>query len=326
MTFIRNLAHPFTRPAARLSLASLTLAIGACGGGGGGDTPASTTSTAATQDVSVQFAATVGSTVVTCASTLPNLGSSVVNAQLRDLRFYLSNVRLVSSGGTEVPITLTQNDNQSGSGVNSAVLIALTSTQDGTTVCGQATDGSAAAYTTIVGKVPPGSYVRLRATVGLPAALNHSDTMGTDTPAPLQNMAMGWSWQNGRKFIKLELDPTGGVTNVVDSSTASTYNVHIASTDCTGGNVATATCSKANMVGIDIALNADTQQVALDLNEVFRGVNLSSNATGAVGCMSATDDTDCGTLFTSLGLNLGTGAVSGTQSVFRAIAKTASPS
>jgi uncharacterized repeat protein (TIGR04052 family) len=309
------------------SLASLLLTtLAACGGGGGGgDTPASTTSTAATQDVSVQFAATVGDNVVTCASTLPNLGASVVNAKLRDLRFYLSNVRLVSDTGTEVPITLTQNDNQYGSGVNSAVLIALTSTQDGTTVCGQYTSGSAATYTTIVGKVPPGTYVRLRATVGLPDALNHSDTMAEDTPVPLQNMAMGWSWQNGRKFIKLELDPTGGVTNVADSSNVSTYNVHIASTDCSGPN-GQATCAKANLVTIDIALNPGTQQVALDLDDVFRGVNLSSNATHAVGCMSASDDADCSTLFTNLGLNLSTGAVSGTQSVFRAIAKTASPS
>ncbi len=313
-------------PAACLT-AALTLALSACGGGGGSDdTPASTPSAAATQDVSVQFAATVGNTVVSCGATLSGLGSSVVNAQLSDLRFYLSNVRLVSSSGTEVPITLTQNDNQYGSGVDSAVLIDLTNKQAGT-ACEQSSDGSAETYTAIVGKVPPGTYVRLRATVGLPAALNHSDTMALDTPAPLQNMAMGWSWQNGRKFIKLEVDPVNGVTNA-DSSTASTYNVHIASTDCSGGNVATATCTKANMVSIDIALNPSTQQVALDLNEVFRGVNLSSNAVGAVGCMSASDDTDCGTLFTNLGLNLSTGVnlTSPLQQVFKPIAKTVSPS
>jgi len=315
-------------PAASLPAAltvGLSLALSACGGGGG-DAPASTTSAAATQDVSVQFAATVADTVVDCGSTLSNLGSPLVNAHLRDLRFYLSNVRLVSQSGTEVPITLNQNDNQYGSGLNSAVLIDLTSKQTGT-ACEQSIDGSAETYTTIVGKVPPGTYVGLRATVGLPAALNHSDTMGQDTPAVLQNMAMGWSWQSGRKFIKLEVDPVGGVTNA-DSSTASTYNVHIASTDCSGTVSTGFGCTKANMVGIDIALNPGTQQVALDLNEVFRGVNLSSNATGAVGCMSATDDTDCSTLFNNLRLNLSTGGNLGlpAQPVFKAIAKTASPS
>jgi uncharacterized repeat protein (TIGR04052 family) len=309
-----------SRHLATWPVAGLLATLSACGGGGGGDAPASPTSAAATQDVSVQFAASVVDKVVTCGSTLSNLGSSVVNARLRDLRFYLSNVRLVSSSGAEVPITLTQNDNQNGAGANSAVLIDLSNQQAGT-VCEQATDGSAATYTAIVGKVPPGTYVGLRATVGLPAALNHSDTMADDTPVPLQNMAMGWSWQNGRKFIKLELDPVGGVTNAVDSSNVSTYNVHIASTDCSGGNVASATCAKANMVSIDIALNPGTQQVALDLNEVFRGVNLSGNATGAVGCMSASDDADCGTLFARLGLNLSTGALSGAQAVFRAIPK-----
>ncbi len=305
------------------SLLAATLTLSACGGGGGNDAPADTgtsnPTTAATQDVSVQFAATVGDTVVDCASTLPSLGASAVNAQLSDLRFYLSNVRLVTRSGTEVPITLTQNDHQTGSGETSAVLIDLASKQAGT-ACERSADGSAETYPTLVGKVPPGTYVRLRATVGLPAALNHSDTMGADTPVPLQNMAMGWSWQSGRKFIKLELDPVGAVTNA-DNSTAATYNVHVASTDCTGTVSTGFGCTKANMVAIDIALNPASQQVALDLNEVFRGVNLSRNATGAVGCMSATDDTDCTPLFANLGLSLGTGGASGTQAVFKAIAK-----
>jgi len=312
-------------PAACLT-AALSLALSACGGGGS-DTPADTTPAAATQDVSVQFAASVGDTVVSCGTTLSGLSSSGADAQLSDLRFYLSNVRLVSSSGAEVPITLTQNNNQHGSGVASAVLIDLTSKQTGT-ACEQSGDGSAETYAAIVGKVPPGTYVGLRATVGLPAALSHSNPMADDTPAPLQNMAMGWSWQSGRKFIKLEVDPVGGVADAVDSSNVGTYYAHIASTDCSGGEVATATCAKANMVGIDIALNPGTQQVALDLNEFFRGVNLGTNATGAVGCMSATDDTDCATLFNNLRLNLSTGGNQGgpVQQVFKPIPKTASPS
>jgi uncharacterized repeat protein (TIGR04052 family) len=297
-----------------ITLGTLT----ACGGGGG-DSPsnAAATSAAAVQDVSVQFAAVVGSSApVDCSSTLAGLGSSAVNAQLKDLRFYLSNVRLVSSTGLEVPITLSANAFQQGTGVDSAVLIDLTDLSG--SVCGASgADGTAETNLQVVGKVPPGTYVRFKATVGLSDALNHSDTMAA--AAPLDNMAMGWSWQNGRKFIKLELDPAGGVAD--GAGNVATYNVHVASTNCTGGNVGSATCSNANMAAIDIPLNPASQQVALDLNELFRGVNLGGNAAGAVGCMSATSDADCAALFNNLGLNLATGAVSGTQAVFRAIAK-----
>lgn len=305
----------------QIQFAMMALAAAALSGCGGDSAPTNNASTASTsssptQDVTVQFAAVVGgSAPVDCASILAGLGSHGTSAQLRDLRFYLSNVRLVSSTGTEVPITLTQNDYQLGQGSDSAVLIDLTDTSSG--ACALATDGSAQTNKVIVGKVPPGSYTRFKATVGLPDTLNHSDTMTAQ--APLDNMAMGWSWQNGRKFIKLELDPTGGVST--GAGTASTYNVHIASTGCSGGNNASATCTNANMVGIDIALNPSAQQVALDLNEVFRGVDITTNATGAVGCMSASSDTDCPNLFANLGLNLATGAVNGTQQIFRAISR-----
>jgi uncharacterized repeat protein (TIGR04052 family) len=303
---------------------ALTSALGLCAwmsacGGGGGDNAADpvTTPAAATQDVSVQFAAVVGSSgPVDCGSTLTGLGSHASAAQLKDLRFYLSNVRLVSSSGAEVPITLAQNDFQQGAGLNSVVLIDLTDIATGA-CASTGTDGSAETNAVIVGKVPPGTYTGFRATVGLPDSLNHSDTMAS--AAPLDNMAMGWSWQNGRKFIKLELNPVGGVSDGAGSE--ATYNVHVASTDCSGGNVATAICTHANMVSIDIPLNPSSQQVALDLNEVFRGVDLSTNAVAAVGCMSAVTDTDCGTLFNNLGLNLSTGTNQGAQAVFRAVAK-----
>jgi uncharacterized repeat protein (TIGR04052 family) len=302
-------------PAACLT-AALSLALSACGGGGGGDS-APAVSTAATQDVTVQFAASVGSTPVDCSSTLTNLGSSVVNARLRDLRFYLSNVRLVSSTDAEVPITLTTNNYQQGSGANSAVLIDLTDRSTGT--CALAVDGSADVNKLLVGKVPPGTYVRFKATVGLSDALNLLAD-ATTAAAPLDIQDMNWSWQNGYKFIKLELDPVGGVAN--GASSDNTYFVHVASANCSG-LAGAVTCTNANKMSIDIALNPASQQVALDLNEVFRGVNLSnnSNGTGTAGCMSDTSDSDCTNLFPNLGLNLSTGAQAGTQAVFKAIAK-----
>ena len=46
------------------------------------------------------------------------------------------------------------------------------------------------------------------------------------------------------------------------------------------------------------------------------------NQNDAIGCMSATSDLDCPTLFTKMGLNLSTGGqASSPQVVFRTIAK-----
>jgi hypothetical protein len=45
---------------------------------------------------------------------------------------------------------------------------------------------------------------------GKDVVLNHSNF--ATAPAPLDLQSMSWNWQAGRKFIKIEVDPEGGVT------------------------------------------------------------------------------------------------------------------
>jgi len=303
----------------RLSTLSLAVALTACGGGGSDGPAPAPAPAAATQDVTIQFAAVAGpsNTAVACGSTITGLGSTPTDAQLNDLRFYLTNVQLIDDKGTTVPVTLASNEWQYTSGADTVTLIDLENAQG---AC--SSEGTAATNAVIKGKVPPGNYVSIKATLGVPEKLSHSDVMAA--PAPLDIMALGWSWQTGRKFAKIELNPVGGVTTPSGGGTSvvTTYNLHLASTDCSGKNDGNDTCAKKNLAQIGLALNPATQQVAIDIAELFGTTDIRTNQGGAVGCMSASSDLDCPTVFAKAGLDLATGVPSASaQTIFRAIAK-----
>lgn len=298
-----------------LSTLSLCALLAACGGGGG-----STDTTPSTLTVSIPFTAVAGSanTAVNCNTPLTGMGRPGVSAQLTDLRFYLTDVQLVNDKGVAVPLTLSKNDWQYSDATGSVALIDL---EDAQGAC--ASEGTAATNAVVTGTVPYGTYVQLKATVGVPEKLSHSDVMAA--PAPLNSMAMAWSWQSGRKFAKIELDPAGGVVATNSDGTASpvsTYNLHLASTNCTGPGDGTDTCAKKNLASFSLDFNPNTQQVALDLAQLFSTSNITTNQNGAVGCMSATSDLDCPGLFAQFGLDLTSGGqAAAAQQVFRVIAK-----
>jgi uncharacterized repeat protein (TIGR04052 family) len=294
-------------------------AMGACGGGGGGssDAPIAANMPASSTSVSVQFAAVAGNTPAQCGTLLSGLGSTSVSAQLTDLRFYLTDVQLVNDQGVAVPITLAKNEWQTTSDAGSVALIDLENAQG---AC--ASEGTTAMNAVVTGLVPAGNYVKIKATVGVPEKLSHSDVMSAS--APLDIMAMGWSWQSGRKFAKIELNPVGGVGSTGASAPASvaTYSLHLASTNCTGPGNGADTCAQKNLAQFTLELNPSTQKIALDVAQLFKTSNLSANQNGAVGCMSSTSDLDCQAVFTQMGLDLNSGEQAAVaQSVFRAIAK-----
>lgn len=317
--------HRFT-----VASAVVALAVTGCGGGGGESTTTSTTPPTASspapapapatpKDVTIQFVAVAGpaNTKVACNTPIPNLGSVPTTASLTDLRVYLTDIRLVDTSGASVPVTLTPNTWQYINGNDSVVLIDL---EDGQSACGA--EGTLETNAVIRGTVPAGTYTGFRATVGVPQRLSHSDVMASS--APLDLMAMGWSWQAGRKFVKVELNPTGGVTTpgTLGATTVSTWNLHLASTDCTGPNDGTATCAKRNLAQISLPLDTTTQQIAIDLAEMFATTDIRTNRNDAVGCMSATTDLDCTSIFAKFGIDLATSTATATpQSVFRTIAK-----
>ena len=276
-----------------ITLAAIAVAaLSACGGGGSDSNPGA----AATQPVALDFAAYSGTTPVACGSAVTGLGSGSTDAQIKDFRLYVSNVKLLKADGSEVPLTLGANDDWNlTSGVNGLTLIDL---EDGTGSCA---GGTVATNATIRGTVPAGSYVGAKMTMGVPFALNHSDYATATKPLDIQ--AMAWSWQSGRKFAKIEVtDPAGATGTWV----AKTFNFHLGSTGCTGNpaNGDTVACAAPNRMDFTLAgFDPANQKIAIDVKALVASTDITINQAGAPGCMSGGTDPECLHVFESLAID-----------------------
>jgi len=278
-----------------------------------------------TQRVAIEFAAVAGSAPVACGAPIGGLGTTGRAAQLTDLRFFVSDVRLLRRDGRAVAVRLAADSAFRVTRGRAAVT--LIDLENGRGGCA---DGTRATNAFVRGTVPRGDYVGARWSVGVPAALNHSDA--TTAPAPLNSAAMAWSWQVGRKFTKIEVsDPGGGAPWA-----ARTFFVHLGSTGCSGNPATgeTASCSSSNRPRIVLRrFDAARQRVAVDLKALLAGVDVAANGGGAGGCMAGPTDPECGPIFRAFGLKPPTGggmemdgmamgaaaAAAPQQTVFRAI-------
>ncbi len=307
-----------SRPAALSLLALSALALlSACGGSGGSTTPVVTYP--AVMPVSINFELLANGVPVKCGSSITGLGSKASTAELKDARFYISNVKLIDANDKLVPVTLTANDWQNDQ-------VSLISFNDGsTTACG----GTALPTNSVIsGTVPGAAYKGISYEIGVPETLNHTD-YATATK-PMNVAAMAWSWTSGRKFMKLELNPVGGVnvtrvnnTTVPPTTTnsvSSTWNLHLGSVGCTtNASNGSYSCTNSNRMVVKLAnFDADKQKISLDMNALFTATDLKSDTTGAVGCMSGTTDQECKGIFDSFKIDLSSGnpTTAGVQSVF----------
>lgn len=297
-------------------VAILAASLAACGGGGDDSTDTGP------QAVTLEFGAYAGGTAVQCGTLVTGLGSGNVDAQIRDFRFYVSNVKLLKADGSKVALTLGANDDWNlTSGSDSVTLIDL---ENGTGSCA---GGTAAMNATVKGTVPAGSYVGVEMTMGVPFALNHSDYAAATKPLDIQ--AMAWSWQSGRKFAKIEVTDPAGATG---TWTAKTFNFHLGSTGCTGNPASgqTVACVAPNRMDFHFhAFNPATQKIAVDVKALLAGTDITVNQAGAAGCMSGGTDPECLKVFESLAIDwkangTGTGLPideGHAQTLFKAVAK-----
>lgn len=273
------------------------------------------------QKVSLRFSAVAGDAPVRCGAPISSLGTTSQDAQLLDLRFYVSSVRLIRRDGRETALKLAKNSSfRVTSGGSGVTLIDL---EDGTGACVEGTPGTNAS---VRGTVPHGKYVGLRYTVGVPYALNHTDSVGAR--APLNSAAMAWSWQFGRKYAKIEVGDPGGATG---AWTEHAFLVHLGSTGCEGNPATgeTVRCAADNRAAVKLArFNPRRQQIAVDVKALVARNDITVNQADAPGCMSGPTDPECEGVFGALGIDWsldGTGkgaSPSGTrQTVFRAIAR-----
>lgn len=288
-----------------IKTATLTASVAVLSACGGSDSP-TPVATAKTEVVNIEFIAMAGADRINCGQLISNLGTSNASGKLRDLRFYLSDVHLIDTNDKAVPITLNNTEWQH----DGVVLIDL---EDGVDICGEA-GGNAAINAKVVGTVPAGTYSGVGYTLGVPLKQNHSD-WSAET-APLDVQAMSWAWRGGRKFLKLEINPTLGVTPKTGTSTtaASTFNVHLGSIDCTGKTPEAAAvglidrCTRPNRMAFHAhAFNANTQRIAVDVRSFLANSNITEDLGGANGCMSFTGDPECVAIFEQLKIDLTTG-------------------
>lgn len=291
----------------------LCLTLAACGGSSSTDTSEqSDTSTAMT----IPFAGVFNSSndTISCDADLSGLGTAGTNASLEDFRFYLHNIVVTTSQGRELPLTLDENDFQSGG-------VTLLDFQNRADKCA---GDPKPTNTRITGSVPLRDAERvagLSFTVGVPDDLNHQNTAAADSP--LNVASLFWNWQAGYKFMRLDIAPQDGVIRP-GATAAPAWNFHLGSTGCQGDPQLgdTVVCDRPNRVSIGFPrFDPDTQTVALDYGALIGTANVATDAGGAPGCMSGPTDPECPGIAGALALDWNTGEMnpSANQTAFRLI-------
>lgn len=249
--------------------------------------------------VEIQFKGMVGEHEFTCGTAYDDVGTGTAQFLPSDFRLYVSEVRLLTLGGDEVPVVLDQD------GIWQHDSVALLDFENGSGPC--SAFGNEATNTTVRGMVPAGIYTGVKFTLGVPFALNHANA--STAPAPLNYTAMFWSWQAGYKFIRV--DNAGGAFQFL----------HLGSTGCQSGGPSqppTAPCAAPNRATVEITgFNPEHSVIVANLGALLSGSDVGSNTAGsAPGCMSDPNDPECVPVFARLGLSFPAGQPVAGQTFF----------
>jgi uncharacterized repeat protein (TIGR04052 family) len=249
------------------------------------------------EPVSISFEARVGDAPFACGSSYADIGATAVTAEPQDLRFYVSDVRMLRSDGSEEPVEI---EARSPWQLPNVALLDFENAE------GLCASGNAATNSSVTGRVLPGEYVGIAFRMGVPEALNHSDPV--TQAAPLELGAMSWGWLLGYKFLRAEMLETG-----VEAGAVGVGLVHLGSTACSGNPQAgSVVCTNPNrndvrLTGFDPATN----RIVADVATLFAELDL----TGDGLCHSSQEV--CAAPFESLGIDLATGQASAAQTFFR---------
>jgi uncharacterized repeat protein (TIGR04052 family) len=269
--------------------------------GSGGQVPVETV------PLTLQFRAQVGEQPFACGKTYSKQGSTEVEVTPAFLRAYVSNVRLITEQGDEVPLTIREVSPWQGGGV------ALLDFEDGSGAC---KNGNPDLRGEIEGEVPRGDYVGVVFSTSVPESMNHEDP--TTLPAPLQVSGMYWSWIMGYVFLKAEMVQ-------VDSSereSAGAGILHLGSLGCTrsaeagvaggAGEEGDIECAAENYNEIRLMdFAAEDDAIVIDVATLMKEVDLR-----AANLCHPTGPT-CAPLYSSLGLDYETGERTEAQTAFR---------
>ncbi|MCC7125705.1 MAG: metallo-mystery pair system four-Cys motif protein [Acidobacteria bacterium] len=248
--------------------------------------------------VTLTFDAVVGGKPVSCAERYADIGTTQSAIRFTDFRFYVSNIRLVTRAGADVPVALVQD------GLWQTDDVALLDFENGEGTCAS---GTPELRNIVEGHVPPGDYASVKFDLGVPFAANHREA--TVASSPLNLTRLFWSWNAGYKFARIDLRTTGQPKG---------WMIHLGSTGCEpadGPSTAPIACKHPNRAAVSLTPFVPQRDVIqFDLATLLADANVDVNQEKtAAGCMSSRDDRECTPILNALGLG-DDGAV---QRVFR---------
>lgn len=256
----------------------------------------------------IKFNVVSGSTNVSCDGIIPGTIALTTNSTLKDLRFYVHDVKLISIDGTKVDFSISTDGKwQLAAGSNnfgSYPGIALLDFEDGTNGCA---GGTSETNKSITGTVPAGNYVGVEFKVGVPFYLNH--LLSSSSAAPLNISAMYWAWNSGYKFAKIEF--TASSTNKLFHLGSGTCSGNTAGpvNECTYPNRPTISLSKSSG-----AFDSTIDTITLDLNALYNGADASGS--GINTCMAGNTNATCQPIIANIGVTPTSGVPSLSQSAF----------
>jgi uncharacterized repeat protein (TIGR04052 family) len=238
---------------------------------------------------------------VGCGERISGVGLSSSTVELRDARLYIHDIRAILDDGESVNVSLEESMWQR-SGV------ALIDFADDTGLCDT---GSPDINTQVLGRYAgTGNVVGVRFRVGLPEELNHLDA--ARSPAPLNAPGMAWSWVDGYKYARIDVQSEGNET----------WFVHLGATDCEGSPVEGVHCASANIAELAIdGLVPDSPTVALDLECVYARSDVDASLAEGdhiSGCMAFGGDPECPPIFSAFGINSDDDVAASSAHCFRA--------
>jgi uncharacterized repeat protein (TIGR04052 family) len=285
---------------------------------------------------SLRFAYSAGDRVLACGDTLTGQGlDGKQTVDINDLRFFVSDLRLVDKDGKDLAFTLDKNDFQLSHPAGQVSLVDLTSnTVGGCTVDAfPSTEGTARVHEAITGTAPVGKVAGVRFNVGVPQAVMKKaikDYTMEGQPSPLGDLQ--WPWSLGWRHFALNF----GLKD--QAGTPGVGYVHLGSLDCAAMDTDLAltdreSCTYVNTPAValdNFSLTNDV--VTVDIPTILKKVDFIDdlyddkfNVIGqgpAVACHSLPSLPDCPPVFEAFGMSMETGKADASKdSVFRTAKK-----
>jgi cytochrome c peroxidase len=256
------------------------------------------------REIEIQFDAQLGGARVACGKPLGLAGTNKRGVTLRDLRFFVHEVRLIGRDGGSVPLALPDD------GTWQHRNVALLDFEDKS---GDCKNGTPAMNAVVRGTAPPGDYTGVTFQVGVPPELSHGDT--GSYRAPLTATSLYWGWLQGFIFFRLDL-----TMDEAPPSPSGAFEVHLGADRCDRKEGAFV-CQRGNLAPVSLAaFNPVKQKVILDLDALLGDLAVADRAgePNVPGCASGEEDPDCLPVFSAFGLDVASGSPTSTsQRAFR---------